>query len=71
MRAVVWATDEWIHAQELKLREPAAAALVATPVEFNQKASAAREKVFRKTTARAARPRLMYVDGQFQRKVAH
>jgi hypothetical protein len=70
MRAVVWMADEWIHAQELKLREPIPAAPVAPPVEFNQKASAAREKMFRKTVARTPRPRLIYKSGQFVRQDA-
>lgn len=71
LRAAVWAADEWIHAQELKLsaqrdggRQP-----VAPPAEFDRKASAAREKAH-KRAARAARPRLIYQGGQFVRKEA-
>ena len=65
LRSLVWIADEWIHAQELKLREPAAAPAPA-PAEFDRKASAARERVHKAT--RAARPRLIYHGGQFVRK---
>jgi hypothetical protein len=65
LRAAVWAADEWIHAQELELRESAMA--LAPPIEFDRKASAARERVHKKA-ARAARPRLVYAGGQFVRK---
>lgn len=60
--------DDWVHAQELQLRESAAP--VAAPLELDRKQSAHRERQHRKQT-RAARPRLVYVDGQFQRKAAH
>jgi hypothetical protein len=66
LRAIVWAADEWIHAQELKLREPAAAPARVSD-EFNVAKSAARERVHKKA-ARAARPRLVYAGGQFVRQ---
>ena len=64
LRAIVWAADEWIHAQEIKQRETAAPAAVSN--EFNVAQSAARERAHRKA-ARAARPRLRYQGGQFVR----
>jgi hypothetical protein len=70
LRGIVWAADEWIHAQELKLRESAAAP-VRPPAEFDRRASAAREREHKKTAARAARPRLArlkYAGGQFVRQ---
>lgn len=61
-RVIVWAVDEWVHAQELKLRESAATP-AAAPVEFNRKASAARERVHKaKHAGRAARPRLAHLN---------
>ena len=57
--------DEWVHAQEVKLRESAAMP-VAAPVELDRKQSAQRERQHRKQT-RAARPRLRYQGGQFVR----
>jgi hypothetical protein len=66
LRAAVWAADEWIHAHELKLREPAAAPARVSD-EFNVAKSAAREKAH-KRAARAARPRLVYHGGQFVRQ---
>jgi hypothetical protein len=68
LRGIVWAADEWIHTQELKIRESAPAP-VAAPAEVDRKQSARREREHRKQT-RAARPRLVYANGQFQRKVA-
>lgn len=65
LRAIVWAADEWIHAQEVQLREPAAVP-AAVSDEFNVAKSAARERAHRKA-ARAARPRLQYRGGQFVR----
>lgn len=67
---VVTAAEDWIHAQEVKLRENAAAAVtsapVAVPEEFQVKASAARERA--KRAARPRRPRLVYQAGQFVRQ---
>jgi len=60
--------DEWIHAQELKLSaQRDGGRPLASPIEFDRKASAARERVH-KRAARAARPRLLYAGGQFVRK---
>lgn len=63
LRAIVWAVDEWIHAQELKMRESTTAP-VAVPAEMDRKRSAQRERAFRKS---ARRPRLKYAGGQFVR----
>ena len=65
-RAIVWTADEWIHAQEVQLRETAeVAAPAGLSDEFNVAKSAAREKVHK--AKRAARPRLRYQGGQFVR----
>jgi hypothetical protein len=71
LRTIVWAADEWVHAQELKLRESAAAvAPVAPPAEFNRQDSAVREKAHKRAARglRGGRPRLIYHGGQFMRK---
>ena len=72
----VTAAEDWIHAQEVKLREEsqsagnAQTAVTAAPAkcseEFAVKASAARERV--KRAARPRRPRLVYQAGQFVRQ---
>ena len=67
LRAIVWAADEWIHAQELKLRESAAPALVQAPAEVDRKQSAQRERAFRKSVGRPRIARLKYTGGQFVR----
>ena len=68
LRSLVWAADEWIHAQELKLSAQRDGGRLPAPVpaEFDRKASAARERV--QKAKRAARPRLIYKGGQFTRK---
>jgi len=71
LRAMVWTADEWIHAQELLLRDAAPRPVAhETTDEFNVKASAAREKTH-KRAARAARPRqprLRYAAGAWVRE---
>jgi hypothetical protein len=59
LRAAIWRADEWVHVQEVKLREPAPAACVAEklapPPEVDRQASAARERTIvkmRKTRRR-------------------
>jgi hypothetical protein len=64
-RTILDAADDWIHAEEVKLREAAAPA--APPAEFDVKASAARERVH-KRAARPRQPRLKYQGGQFVRQ---
>ena len=67
LRGIVWAADEWIHAQEVRLKEAGSGVQVPDPA-VDPVASAAREKVFRSKPARAARPRLRYQGGQFVRE---
>jgi hypothetical protein len=75
---VVAAAEDWIHTEEVKLRQPVAApAPVVRTDEFQIKASRVRERAH-KAAARAARPRLhqvtarparlRYVGGQFVRE---
>jgi hypothetical protein len=59
-RAIVDAADEWIHAQEMELIKPAQ--VRETLAEVDVVASAARERVHKRTT-RAARPRLRQGSG--------
>lgn len=74
---VVTAAEDWIHAQEVRLREEAAATVTplpaAVPEEYQVKASAAREKKIRaarslRGSGQAHRPRLVYHHGEFVRQ---
>lgn len=70
LQSLVWRADEWLHAQEIKLREPAPAAVIARAAapdpEFDVKASAARERIVKKARAASPRhPRLKYQHGEF------
>lgn len=65
LRPIVDAVDDWLHAEEVKIRAvPTIVATSARADEFQVAATRAREKVHK----RAARPRLRYRDGQFVRE---
>lgn len=68
-RMLVDMIDEWLHNEEVRMRESAQSAPsgpVAPPIEVDRTASRAREKVIHKT--RVAHPRLRYQGGQFVRQ---
>lgn len=54
LRGAIWRADEWIHAQELKLREEAE--MEKYRAEVSPAKSAARERVHRRESGRAAHP---------------
>jgi hypothetical protein len=68
LRAIVWAADEWLHKQELQMRQDAARKEHLT--EVDPAASAARERVSKKPASkpRARRPRLIYQHGYWVRQ---
>lgn len=67
LRLLVDAADDWLHAEEMKIRVvPELVAAPARTDEFQIAASRVRERAIKKT-ARAARPRLRYQRGQFVR----
>jgi hypothetical protein len=68
LRMIVWAADEWLHKQELQMRQDAARK--EHLAEVDPAASAARERVSKKSAhkPRARRPRLVYQGGQFVRR---
>lgn len=68
LRKIVWVADEWIHRQELAMRQEAGRQEYIA--EVDPVASAARERVH-KRSARAARPRLprlQYKAGEWVRQ---
>lgn len=65
LRSIVDAADEWIHAEEIKLRAPLDPP--APPAEVDRQASAAREKAH-KRAARPRTPRLRYDHGAWVRQ---
>jgi hypothetical protein len=67
LRNMTDAVDEWVHAEEVKLRDSLATnhQPLAANASVDRRASAARERAIKKT--RAARPRLRYQAGQFVR----
>lgn len=64
LRLLLDAADEWLYAEEHKVRS-VRASVPAADSSVDRQASAAREKAIRKT--RPARPRLRYERGQFVR----
>ena len=68
LRLLMDAADDWLHAQEITLRESLATIHqpLVTDLSVDPKASRVRERAIKKT-ARAARPRLRYQGGQFVR----
>jgi hypothetical protein len=66
LRLLMDAVDDWLHAEEMKIRVlPAPVATQGRTDEFQIAASRAREKQTKK-----ARPRLRYQGGQFVREGA-
>lgn len=65
LRSLVWRVDEWVYAQEQKLKGPAIKAEYAA--EVDPVASAAREWVHKKA-ARPRLPRLRYEQGSWVRQ---
>jgi hypothetical protein len=68
LRSAIWKADEWIHAQELKMREDRAKPESLAAVDPAN--SAAREGVHKARAARPRPPRMKYVAGQFVRNGA-
>jgi hypothetical protein len=73
LRVLIDAADDWIHAEEVKIREAAAAPVVRAarpPIEFDRQKSAARERIHKQAvrSPRARLPRLQYSSGEWVQK---
>lgn len=67
-RKLLWRADEWVHAQEVRLREPRAdvASITASP-GYDRRASGMRERAIVTARRKQKTPKLRYVAGEFVR----
>jgi len=71
LRSAIWVADEWVHAQEVKLRDTSHES-PGTSHEYDVDASRERERAIKKSqrtrAARVRTPRLKYAHGEFVRQ---
>jgi hypothetical protein len=65
LRELIWRADEWVHVQEVRLRDEAA--MANTKTEIDPIASNARERVIVAARRKQKTSKLRYVGGEFIR----